>query len=693
MSRESAITGGRKPDEARPEGRVGHEVRDESAVPNELSKDKAHDSLSSYKTEIEELRDQLEDAQLALEVAESRYLDLYGAAPIAFLTVGSDGRIVSCNRRAADLLGVPPVALNRRRLPDFMPDESAEYFTESYRTLYAAKPITLELQMRRANGQNFWAELSMVITPEDGANVCRVALTDQSARKRMQEGAAQLAAIVTSADQAIISEDLDGIILSWNAGAEKLFGYSAQQAVGFSVEMLVPADRKAEERDFRARVRSGSTVAKESLRLNQNGTLVPVFVAASPILGPRGHVIGVSQIVRDISEQVADRQEVTRLLEDLRIADRRKDDFIATLAHELRNPLAPIRNAAAVMRFVPGLDPKLQWCRDVIDRQVGHMAALLEDLLDVSRLTRDVIKLRRDRVELGSAIAQAIEITRPLMDSRGHALSVELASEPIEVEGDLTRLTQIFGNLLNNAAKYTEPNGKICVRVEQRGSEVDIRVHDNGMGIEKENLASIFDLFSQVDPTREGHQGGLGIGLALVKGLIERHRGSIVAHSEGPGQGSEFVVTLPVARPAVGEAFNNGDSPRQRRGTARSLRVLVVDDNLDAAESMAVMLRNSQHDARTANDGATALALAAEMQPDVIVLDLGMPRMSGYEVATRIRQEPWGSDVFMVACTGWGQPEDRRRSREAGFNHHLVKPVSMDDVLQLLDDLGDAGSG
>lgn len=666
-----------------------------SAPPNEENEQRQRDESSVHKSEVDALQDQLKQAELALKAAETRYRDLYGEAPIGFLTVGIQGKILSCNRQAAELLGIPLASAPRRRIQDFMLAAGASRFNQLYSTLSPGKkPSSFELEMRRANGMVFWAEATMVLAPDDGANVCRVALTDQSARKRMQEGAAQLAAIVTSAGQAIISEDFEGQITSWNSGAEKLFGYSAQQAIGFSSEMLVPADRLGEDRRLRARVRQGATVADESVRIRRDGTIIPVFISAAPIRDTSGRVVGVSHIVRDISSQVADRQEVARLVEDLRKADRRKDDFIATLAHELRNPLAPIRNAAAVMRFVQDLDPKLQWCRDVIDRQVGHMAALLEDLLDISRLTRDVINLRRDRVELGTAISQAVEITRPLIDGRGHMLSVQLPPEPIEVEGDLTRLTQVFGNLLNNAAKYTEPNGRISVGVEQNGPHVVIRIRDNGIGIRRENLGSIFDLFAQVDPRREGPQGGLGIGLALVKGLIERHGGTIAAESEGEGQGTEIIVTLPVARTGIIELSRNSNTPpHPHHGFGRSLRVLVVDDNVDAAESMAAMLRNNAHDVRTANDGETALDLAAAFRPDVVILDLGMPKMSGFEVASRMRKEEWGRDIVLAACTGWSQPQDRRRSRAAGFNYHLVKPVSLDEVLQLLHHLAQTESG
>jgi PAS domain S-box-containing protein len=496
---------------------------------------------------------------------------------------------------------------------------------------------------------------------------------------RMLDEVAHLAAIVESADQAIVSEDLDGLISSWNAGAERLFGYSSFEAIGQSIDMLIPPESAEEERRIRGKVRYGETIASESLWQRRDETRVPVFRASARIEA-EGRVASISHILQDISAQVEGRLEVARLLRDLREADRRKDNFIATLAHELRNPLAPIRNAAAVLRFAPGLDPKVQWCRDVIDRQVTHMSALLEDLLDVSRLTRDMIRLHRERVELGTVIVQAVETTRPVFEARRHKLVLDLPAEPVEVEGDVNRLIQIFGNLLNNAAKYTEPEGDIRVVAERASDEVVIRISDTGIGINPENVTRIFELFSQVSPGAEGSEG-LGIGLALVKGLVDRHGGSVTARSDGLGKGSEFAVTLPLAKPTPVAMTERANPVRRPQPGASQRRVMVVDDNVDAAESMAVVLRIEGHEVRTAHDGEHAIQLASEFRPEVIVLDLGMPKMTGYDVARRLRAKPWGRDVVLVACTGWGQPEDRRRSKEAGFDHHLVKPVSAEAIL------------
>jgi CheY-like chemotaxis protein len=372
--------------------------------------------------------------------------------------------------------------------------------------------------------------------------------------------------------------------------------------------------------------------------------------------------------------------ENARLVTALREADRRKDEFLAMLAHELRNPLAPIRNAAQVLRAKGPPAGEVQWATEVIDRQVHQLARLVDDLLDVSRITRGKIELRKERVELGAVVRGAVEATRPLVEKWGHALGVSLPSEPVYLDADPTRLAQVVSNMLNNAAKYTDHGGHIAVAVERRGAEVLIRVRDDGIGIPKDALSRIFEMFTQLPGSVERSQGGLGIGLTLVRRLVELHGGAVEALSEGAGRGSEFVVRLPLA-PAP-------EDPRQRPGDAGppapGRRILVVDDNRDAAESLGMLLGMVGHEVRVAHDGLEACAAAEEFRPDVVLLDLGLPKLSGYEVARRLREAEGGSDVLLVALTGWGQEEDRRRTREAGFDHHLTKPVELEQLRRLL---------
>jgi signal transduction histidine kinase len=375
-------------------------------------------------------------------------------------------------------------------------------------------------------------------------------------------------------------------------------------------------------------------------------------------------------------------------VEALAAADRRKDEFLAMLGHELRNPLAPIRHATGVLQRKAPPDPDLVWARDVIDRQVQQMTRLVDDLLDVSRITRGKVNFHKEPVELAAVVARAVETCRPILDTRKHQFSVSLPAEPLRLEADAARLAQILGNLLNNAAKYTPAGGRVELTATREGGDIVIRVRDTGVGIPAEMLPSIFDLFMQVDRSLDRSEGGLGIGLTLVRSLVALHGGRVAAFSDGPGQGSEFVVHLP-ALPA--EAVSNeGDSvdcpvPGQ---AVPSRRILVVDDNQDSAESLAMLLRIYGHTVRTAYDGPAALNVAHDFSPDVVLLDIGLPGFSGMEVVRRIRSDPGFRDALVVAMTGYGQDEDRQRSQAAGFNAHLVKPVDLDRLQSLLVQYG-----
>jgi PAS domain S-box-containing protein len=389
-------------------------------------------------------------------------------------------------------------------------------------------------------------------------------------------------------------------------------------------------------------------------------------------------------VAEDLAGRAAVAVENARLYQALQEADRRKDEFLATLAHELRNPLAPIRNAAQVFRLKAGSDPDLQRGRDVIDRQVDHLTRLIDDLLDVSRIARNKLELRKAQVVLADAVAGAVETSRPLIEQMGHDLAVELPPEPVYLDADLIRLSQVFMNLLTNAAKYTPEGGRIRLTARRDGGDVVVAVTDTGLGIPAEKLPSLFEMFFQVDGTLEKSQGGLGIGLSLVRRLVEMHGGTVGASSPGANRGSEFTVRLPVLdwRPGPPPAAEP-PAGRPLRGATR--RVLVVDDNRDAAETLAMLMEVTGHEVRTAHDGEAGVAAAGEFRPDVILMDIGMPKLNGYEAARRIREQPWGQGVLLVALTGWGQDDDRRRSDAAGFDAHLVKPVDHAALTKLLD--------
>jgi CheY-like chemotaxis protein/two-component sensor histidine kinase len=359
--------------------------------------------------------------------------------------------------------------------------------------------------------------------------------------------------------------------------------------------------------------------------------------------------------------------------EQLLVADRRKNEFLATLAHELRNPLAPIRNGLQIWRLCPGDAALMEQTRDMMERQLGQMVRLVDDLLDLSRVSRGTIELRKERIQLMKIIEQAIETSLPTIKEAGHELTIDAPPSAIYVDADLTRMGQVFANILNNAAKYTQPGGRIRVAVEQADGEAVISIKDDGVGIPADMLPNVFDMFTQVDRNLDRSQGGLGIGLSIVRRLVEMHEGTVEAKSAGVGTGSEFIVRLPVALSIV----SSQAAPDQSARATNQCRILVVDDNRDAAASLAMMLRLMGHETKTANDGMEALNVAAQFHPDIMLLDIGMPHLNGHDTARRIRSEPWGQGIFLAALTGWGQDEDRRKSKEAGFDAHMVKPIEL----------------
>jgi signal transduction histidine kinase len=386
------------------------------------------------------------------------------------------------------------------------------------------------------------------------------------------------------------------------------------------------------------------------------------------------------ELEQRVSERTAALEATTVNLQE---ADRRKDEFLAMVAHELRNPLAPIRTAAQLLRVKELGEAQRARARDIIERQVEHLVRLIDDLLDVSRITRGVITLRREPVLIGAVVARAVESMRHAIDARQQEFKVELSDELLAVEGDKTRLVQVIGNLLHNAAKFTDTGGRIVLKVEREGRQAVISVKDTGMGIAADLVPRVFELFTRVHAHSEPGEGGLGIGLALVRRLVEMHGGSVTAHSDGLGEGAEFIVRLPLvlnhAVPSIEPVAQADPLP-----SMAARRILVADDNHDSAEALATLLGLHGHDVRVAHDGVEVLEVAETFKPDVLLLDLGMPKMDGYETARKSRERPWGKTTMLVALTGWGQQQDRQRTADAGFDAHLVKPVTEMELCQLL---------
>jgi len=441
--------------------------------------------------------------------------------------------------------------------------------------------------------------------------------------------------------------------------------------------MVHPEDLAPYVDAFRVAVESRTPFLARARVRRRDGHWRWVESRANPRLDADGRVTGVIGSSPDITEMFESQ-------EALRQADRRKDEFLAMLAHELRNPLAPIVNATRILRRLAPLAPQVEDMRELIERQAEQLTTLVDDLLEVSRITQGRIALRKANVEVMSVVARAIETSRPAIDSRRHHLAVSLPTEPVRVEGDVARLAQAISNLLNNAAKYTDDGGEIQLRVDVEDAEAVIRVRDNGIGIAGEDLARVFDLFQQSDRALDRAQGGLGIGLTIVKKLTEMHGGRVEASSGGPGKGSEFVLRLPLAAAQDDARI----SPRLARApvrAARRSRVLVVDDNVDAATSLALLLKLDGHDVKLAHDGPAALVAARSFNPQVLLLDIGLPGMSGYEVARELRRDPAFAETTLIALTGYGQAEDRRKSKSAGFDHHLTKPIDDEALAAVFD--------
>ena len=438
-------------------------------------------------------------------------------------------------------------------------------------------------------------------------------------------------------------------------------------------EAVLPDDLPEQEAALQETLRRGGQ-SRRTFRIRRDGELRHIQSVETVRKNAQGQTEWVVGTNLDVTERKRSEEELHRLAADLSEANRRKDEFLATLAHELRNPLAPIRSGLQIMRVSIDNATAVEKARLMMERQLTQMVRLIDDLMDVSRISRGKLELREERVELAVVLNNAIETCRPIIESSGLELTLSVPGKPIFLYADVTRLAQVFANLLNNAAKFSDPGSRIWLSVDLEGGEVVVSVKDNGVGIAAEMLTKIFEMFTQVHGPLLQSRGGLGIGLSLVKRLVGLHGGSVVAKSQGAGFGSEFVVRLPVELSTVAQTKAPSDT-----GEATPLssprRVLVADDNEDAVTSLGMLLQLMGNEVRTANDGSQAVDIAATFRPDIVLLDIGMPELDGYETCRRIRQQPWGNNALLVALTGWGQEEDKRRSQEAGFDHHLVKPV------------------
>lgn len=651
--------------------------------------------------------DLFQDKQRTKQEAEQLRLLVQGTTEYAIFMLDPQGRIATWNAGAERIKGYKAHEIIGQHFSKFYPQEAIDRGWPEHELRVAAAEGRFEDEgwRIRKDGSQFWANVVITALKDDhgelrGFSKVTRDLTDrkraeESARRLVEETTARrvaeqnsrliqeqrerLQVTLTSIGDAVISTDAQGRVDFLNPVAEELVGWKSEEAENQNLSdvfRVVHEDtRQPVENPALRALKDGIVVglANHSVLIARDGKERPIEDSAAPIRDIGGNVVGSVLVFRDISEKKRDITRLKQANEALQRADRRKDEFLATLAHELRNPLAPIRNSLQVLKM-PRVDAEMaEQTRDAMERQVQHLVRLVDDLLDVSRVMRGKIELRRERVELATIVARAVETANPLIEAQGHDLEISVAKNSLLLDADPVRLTQVVANLLTNAAKYTEAHGHIWLTATRHGDQALLTIRDTGIGIAPDMLPHVFELFVQADHATTKAQGGLGIGLTLVKSLVEMHGGSVEVHSMGLGRGSEFTVRLPL----VAQRQQANDSPSNATNQAipqSGHRILVVDDNSDAALTLSMLLRLQGHEVRIAHDGASALELAPTFHPSVIFLDIGMPRMDGYEVARRIRKSPGLERTILAALTGWGQLEDRRRTAEAGFDHHLVKP-------------------
>jgi PAS domain S-box-containing protein len=625
----------------------------------------------------------------ASEHTDDTFRLIVEAAPNAIVVIDERGRMVIVNSQTEklfgygreELMGQPIELLVPERFRPNHPDRRQSFFADP-----RARPMGAgrDLFGLRKDGTEFPVEIGLNPIRTAQGTLVLSAIVDITERQRAEK---RFRLAIESAPSGMVMVDRQGHIVLVNSQAEQLFGYSREELIGQPVEILVPERLSAAHPSYRTGFFKNPEsrpmgAGRDLYGRRKDGTEFPIEIGLNPIETEEG-VFALSAIV-DITDRKQLEQELHLRLKDLATADRQKDEFLAMLAHELRNPLAPLRNALQILEL-PNIDASAhQRVRDMMKRQLHHLVRLVDDLLDVSRIITGRVELRKEAFDLNAAITRAVETAEPLIDARGHQLIVSMPTEPIPLHADLVRLAQVIANLLTNAAKYTPKPGRIWLSASREDGEIVISVKDEGLGISQDMLNRVFDLFVQVDASPSRSQGGLGIGLTLVRRLIEMHAGTVTAKSGGPGHGSEFIIRLPMGDSAASSQNAGTSRDAAPFHAPRPKRVLVVDDNVDAADSIAMLLQAAGFSVKCVYDGVSALSVASAFQPDVFVLDIGLPDITGYEVAKRLRTIPHFSHTPIVAVTGYGQDSDRMRSREAGIDHHMTKPVDPDSLKAVL---------
>jgi PAS domain S-box-containing protein len=608
------------------------------------------------------------------------------AQDYAIFLLDREGHIVSWNRGAQRIKGYEAREIIGRHFSTFYTPEAIKRRWPQHELEAAARDGRFEDEgwRVRKDGSLFWANVIITaLHDDDGAvrgfgKITRDLTERRRSEEMLRESEERFRLMMESVkDYAIFMLDTQGRVASWNAGAQRIKGYRAEEIIGEHFRIFYDGEarqRQWPEEELR-RARDDGRFEEEGVRLRKDGTAFWANVVITPVRDHAGVLRGYAKVTRDLSER--------KRIEALETSERQLQEFLAVLAHELRNPLAPISNALNLLVRKPTADPAEIWVRDVLQRQTAQLTRLVDDLLDVSRITRAALVLDRKAVDLRTVLRHASDASMQWFEQRRHTLDIDVPDERLVVDGDEVRLSQVVQNLLHNAAKYTPEGGRIKMSARREAGEAVIGVRDNGIGMTPETLSTAFELFKQADQGLERSQGGLGVGLTLVQRLVRMHDGSVEARSDGPGRGSEFIVRLPLRaeQPIV--------RPVESKPAARSAvcrRILVVDDNSDAAQALKLLLESDGHEVRVASDGDAGLALARQYRPDAALLDIGLPNMDGYELARRMRADPALGETLLVAVTGYGQMHDRARASASGFNHHLVKPVEFSALQRLLQE-------
>lgn len=631
-------------------------------------------------------------AEHELRKSEEELSEFFENATVGMHWVGPDEKILRVNRAELQMLGYSREEYLGRSITDFHADE--DVIGDILRRLRSGETLAeYPARLRCKDGSLKDVLIDSSVEWRDGEFVhTRCFTRDITERRRAEielaDARARLDAALAAGAIATWTWDIVNNRLHADPKLAELFTLHASEAAGGLLDRYVEAihqeDRRHVMETLNRAVQTGETYAADYRIVQKDGSVRWVSARGLAEYDAGRRPVRMPGVLVDITDRKRLKDELRVSIAQLHDNERRKDEFLATLAHELRNPLAPIRNSLQILK-IPRIDAAIvQQTRAMMERQVHQLVRLVDDLLDVSRVMRAKIELRKEPVELAAVIARAVETAQPLIELQGHRLDLALPQEPLVVEGDTVRLAQVVGNLLTNAAKYTEANGNIWVSVVRDGDTAVLRVRDDGIGIAPDTLPHVFELFVQADHTTSKSQGGLGIGLTLAKNLTEMHGGTIEAHSAGLGAGCEFTVRLPLL-PQSTDLTTKSDEEPAPRAAATGLRLLIVDDNEDAASSLAILLRMRGHDVRVVHNGTAALDVATSYLPDIVFLDIGMPGMDGYEVARRMRQLRGLNSAVLAALTGWGQLADRQRSKDAGFDHHLVKPVDTQNLESVLE--------